>query len=355
MLKLIKESFKLLWCQHSRFLLFLFITLLSAPVAKSQTQTIISREFEREMANYGTGNNDSTLLSTKLSLLPGWMYKRFPDQTDTIYILGISDPGLNDSLAHRQAIFRALAFGALANLTRFDLLSDFYSQSKGLGSTSKYEEIYRFSTTFCGNISNQSILNYTILPSSEAIVLMAIPVVKTEDSTNKNMSIDAVLYNNEMDLLSGNKISKKVDISIQKRNIDQTILIDASSFYQLDGKATGMKCLFPQSQTAYNQYEYYYTTSDSWHEADTANVRGTTYKQGLWIAYTSQMLDLLSIQAKKIVKDSQTLRENTHTSTDEIIREKASSCLLWRIKDIDICNQEMKVKMTISEFKTRSE
>jgi len=355
MLKLIKYSLILLWCQHSRLLLMLFILYLIVPLAKSQSQTIISREFDQEMANYGIGSNDSTLLSTKLSLLPAWMYNSFSDQTDTIFIFGISDPGLNDSLAHHQAILRALALAALANLTSFDFLSDFYSQSKDLGSSSKYEEIYRFSASFSGNISNQSILNYTTLPSGEAIVLMAIPIIKTGDSLNKNMLIEAVLYNNETDIVSGNKMSKKVDINIRKITTDQTILIDAISFYQLDGKATGMKCLFPQSQSAYNQYEYYYTTSDSGHKADTAYVHGTTYKQGLWIAYTSQILDLLSVQAKKIGKNSQTLRENTHTSTVEIIREQAHSCLLWRIKYIDIYNQDMKVNMHISEFKTHPE
>jgi len=152
MLKLIQESFKLLWCQHSRFLLLFYITLLIFPAAKSQSQTIISREFDQEMANYGTGSNDSTLLSTKLSLLPAWMYNSFPDQADTIFILGISDPGLNDSLAHHQAILRALALAALANHSSFDFLSDFYSQSKDLGSSSKYEEIYRFSASFSAKI-----------------------------------------------------------------------------------------------------------------------------------------------------------------------------------------------------------
>lgn len=63
-------------------------------------------------------------------------------------------------------------------------------------------------------------------------------------------------------------------------------------------KATGMRCSLPQSQAAFNRYEFYYTTGDSPHAADSTETPGTTCKQGLWIAYVSQIMEQLSMQAK---------------------------------------------------------
>ena len=350
MMALVINSFKLLWNHHSRLTLLLFAALLILPSARSQTNTTISHDFDKEMSNYGTVNVDTTLLSTSLSTVPPWMNGRFPEQSDTLYVFGISDPGLNDTVARQQAVFRALALGAMAKITDCEHISDFYSQEKGAGTGSKYEEIYRFSAYFSGKRPTPVKLSDTILASSEAIVLLGIPIKNLHNNSKKNIRIEAFLYNNEADIIYRNKMSRKVDISIQKRDSNEKVILDASYFYQINGRATGMRSLFPRSQFFYNNYEFYYTNSLPEKESDSSNFHGTTCKQGLWIAYVSEILEQLSLQTKMLTKESQVLRDQTEDTSTELLRERSRTRLSWRIKEIDIHDNKMWVNLTISKF-----
>ncbi|MFH0893553.1 MAG: hypothetical protein V2A54_03865 [Bacteroidota bacterium] len=350
MVTLVRYYLKQLLNQNSWLPLLLFTDLLLPPVAWTQTNTAISRDFDKEMADYATGSPDTTLLPTALSPIPPWMNMRFPEQRDTLYIFGISDPGLIDTIARQQAVLRAVALGAMADATNSEHFSDFYSQEKGSGTDSKYEEIYRFSADFSGKIPTLTILNDTILFTTEAIVLLSIPIKNLQDSVMKNIRFEAILYNNEADIMYGNKMSKKIDISIRKRNTDEMLVLDAISFYQINGKATGLRCSFPQSQAVYNHYEFYYTNSHSEQKADSAAFHGTTCKQGLWIAYVSQIMDHLSMQTKMLSKESQVMRDKTEDASAELLRERSRTRLSWRINAIDVHDDKMRVNMTISKF-----
>ncbi len=350
MMTFVRLGLKMLRNHHNRLLFLFFLTLLVIPAVRSQTNTAISRDFDKEMVIYKTDNTDSTLRPTSLSKIPAWMNSRFPEQGDTLYVFGISDPGLNDTIARQQAIFRGMALGAMAKVTDCEHFSDFYSQAKGSGTDSKYEEIYRFSADFSGKSMTPVILNDTILSSSEAIVLLGIPAKSIHSSRKKNMRIEAVLYNNEADIMYGNKMSRKVDINILKRDSNEKIIIDGSYFYQMNGRATDMRCLFPQSQAVYDRYEFYYNDRASTHQTDSSGVSGTTCKQGLWIAYVSEILEYLSMQTKMLSNESQVLRDKTEDATVEILRERSRTRLLWKIGDIDIHDNKMRVNLTISTY-----
>jgi hypothetical protein len=350
MLAFCRYSLNLIWNQHSRLPLLLFIAFFIPIAARSQTNTAIHRNFDKEMAQYGTTSPDTTLLSTVLSPIPPWMKGHFTEQRDTLYVFGISDPGLQDSIARKQAILRAVALGAMAKGTECDHFSDFYSQEQRSGTDSKYEEIYRFSSGFSDTIPTQNILKDVILSSSEAVVLIGIPIGNLQDDLIKNIRMEVVLYNNETDIMYGNIMSKKVDICIRKRNTDEMLILDASSFYQINGKATGMRCSFPQSQAVYNRYEFYYATANSLDQADSIGICGTTCKQGLWIAYVSQIMEQLSMQAKMLAKESQGLRDKTEDTSTELLRERSRTRLSWRIRAIDIHDDKMRVNMTSSKF-----
>lgn len=345
-----RYNLNLRWNHHGPLPLLLFIALMVAPAAWSQNNRSVYLDFDKEMANSGPDSAGTAKLSTTFSIMPSWFNMQLPEEEDTLFVFGISDPGLNDTLAHHQAVFRALAFGALANVTSCEHFSDFYSQEKGFATNSKYEEIYRFSADFSAKISISTIISDTILPSSEAIVLLGIPRKNLQNDSMKNIIIEAVLYNTEADVASGKKMSKKIDVSIGKRATDEMLIIDAGSFYQINGRATGMRCSFPQSQYAYDRYEFYYVSENSTHEADSTEALGTTCKQGLWIAYVSQIMEQLSMQAKMLINDLQAVRDKTDDTSTELLRERSRTRLSWRINTIDIHDDKMWVNMTTSKF-----
>lgn len=144
--------------QHGRFSLLLSVAFFIAITARPQTHTNIHRNFDIEMARYGATSLDTTFLPTVIFTIPPWKKDHFPEQRDTLYVIGISDPGLQDSIARAPAFFRALALGSMAHETEGDHFSDFYSQGQKSGTDSKYEEIYRFSSVFSNNVPTPTIL-----------------------------------------------------------------------------------------------------------------------------------------------------------------------------------------------------
>jgi len=144
--------------QHGRLSLLLSVAFFTAITARPQTHTTIHRNFDIEMARYAATSPDTTFLSTVISTIPPWIKEHFPEQRDTLYVIGISDPGLQDSIARTQAFLRALALGSMAHETECDHFSDFYSQGQKSGTDSKYEEIYRFSSVFSDNVPPPTIL-----------------------------------------------------------------------------------------------------------------------------------------------------------------------------------------------------
>lgn len=327
-------------------LIFLFNTIASI----SQDVPAVNRDFENEMQTYPAGNSFKSLPQTTRCLIPDWVYANLPESGDTIFILGISDPGLHDTLAHQQAFIRAVALGSLACKTDCDHLSDWYKQSAGDENESTYAEIYRFSSKFAINPNNARIIQEIILGSTEVILLVGIPMQNIKSLILKDARVEALIYNNEADIVFGNQTSQKIDFSIQKRYNNEMIVLDESSFYQVNGKATGIRCFFPDSQTLFNSYEFYYTSGRPKQEAESNISNGTTCRQGLWIAYISQILEHLSMQAKLQCKDSESVNDNMEHSSRELLREKSRTLLTWRLNNIVIQDHKMKVNVNISKL-----
>ena len=350
MVTLFRFSSGLRWNHHSRLPLLLFaFVLLSLPL-RAQTISVISSDFDTEMSGYIMGTDDTTLLPTSRSPVPPWICSGLPMQNDTLYVMGISDPGLADSVARRQAILRAVALGAMENGTKCKHLTDFFSQAKGVESDSKYQEIYCFTAGFSENLPPPGIIKDTILPSTEAIVLVAIPKKHLQKNHVKNMWAEAYFYNNDAAISNGNNISRTFDVSIREKKSYDTLVLDACSFYQLNGKASGMRCLWPKSQFVYNHYEFYYTTGQSVPFTDSVDFHGTTCKQGLWIAYVSQIMENLSMQTKRLVQESMNVTSNASLRSAELVRERSQCRLSWRINDLSIRDDKMLVNLSVSSF-----
>jgi len=110
------------------------------------------------------------------SRIPAWLCEPLQVGPDKFLVVGISDPGLSDSVARQQAFIRGVALGSLAIRSECSYLCDFFTKEVKRGTDSKYEEIYRFSTLFSGDLDEINILADTILRSKEAVLLLEMPL-----------------------------------------------------------------------------------------------------------------------------------------------------------------------------------
>ena len=293
------------------------------------------------------------------SSLPDWMFQELSHQPGGLRVIGISDPGLSDSVARQQAFLRGLALAAFADEAHGSFLSDLFSREDDEGNKSRYEEIYHLTGKYAGDPEVVTLLHEKFLASGECIQLLHIPIrentsrpgdsadaeKKMEDSdkstprdtrgisehTYPTFLSEIYLYIREIqsDRTSGmiRKYSWNILLSGRRDLVDaagervkeDTVVLDDLSFFRINRKASGIRSSLVAGQIAYDSLEFYYTgRKEPPSDADV----GSTMVNGLWIAYLTDIMEKASIFIKQ--KGDETARVTDHTSSMfmELNREK---------------------------------
>ena len=129
--------------------------------------------------------------------LPDW-FLTIP-QSDQIYIysLGISDPGMDEESASKQAIMRAKALIALTNHPKITSIIDNYSGEKVVKGndkfTTKYENLYRIESIIFASDSQFEQIEYDYNSFGEAMVLMRFEISSMPE-TSDTIHVSAEFY-----------------------------------------------------------------------------------------------------------------------------------------------------------------
>ncbi len=280
------------------------------------------------------------------SRIPAWLCEPLQVGQDKFLVVGISDPGLSDSVARQQAFIRGVALGSLAIRSECSYLCDFFTKEVKKGADSKYEEIYRFSTLFSGDLDEINILADTILRSKEAVLLLEMPLKGSRPAMDALLIVETVLYNREFDVSQRKRLMRKHEFSLQLKMGDDLHLLDDLSFFRLNRKATGIATSIPRSQVAYDSLEYYYGSSGSSGRSDDQFQTGTSTTQGLWIAYLSQILEQISLCVNKASNETARVSDRTSATSIELNREKKFLMLSWRVHKLIVEDQRLRVDFT---------
>ena len=286
------------------------------------------------------------------SRIPAWLYEPLQVGPDRLLVLGISDPGLPDSIARQQAFIRGVAIGSLAIHSKCSYLCDFYTKEVKRGADSKFQEIYRFSTLFSGDLDEINVVADIILKSNEAILVLEIPLKGSGSSKDELLIVETVLYNQEKDVSGRKRMMRKYDFTLQLDMDGDLHDLDDISFFRLNRKANGIKTSLPQSQVAYDSLEYYYSSHGLSGQLDDQFNPGTSTTQGLWIAYLSQILEQISLFVNEASSETAKVSDQTNAISVELNREKRIIYLTWRMHKLILEDQRLRVDFTCnsSEF-----
>ena len=285
----------------------------------------------------------ATSLPAVYSRIPAWLCEPLQVGPDRLLAIGISDPGLPDSIARQQAFIRGVALGSLAIRSDCSYLCDFYTKEVKKGADSKFEEIYRFSTLFSGDLDEINILADTVLSSKEAVLLLEIPIKGSKPAIDARLIVETVLYNHEFEVSGRKRLMRKHEFTLQLDMDGDLHNLDDISFFRLNRKATGIEASIQQSQLAYDSLEFYYRSSGSSDTPDDQGQSGTSTTQGLWIAYLSQILEQISLCVNKASDQTARVSDRTSTTSLELNREKKMLLLSWRVHKFILEDQRLYV------------
>lgn len=280
------------------------------------------------------------------SKVPAWLFESLTDPVHASLAIGISDPGLPDSVARQQAFLRGIAMGAMAAGSKGAHLGDLFTREQNLQADMKYEEIYRFTSDFAGDLRTVQLLSDTILRSGEAILALALPASTTEHQGDSILSMELFLYNHEFEVDGKQQLLRKYEFTINLWTGNDLYNLDHLSFYRLNRKATGIECSMPRSLEAYTTSEYYYGMPGSGKQHDSLQEPGTSTCQGLWIALLSQLLDQVSFCVKEAIRETEKVSDQTQHLTLELNREKEKLFLNWKLNRLIPGDQKLTLDLS---------
>lgn len=328
-------------------LLFLFYTIQSSFAQESLPGNSIYQAFDKEMDKQVITNTDTRKHKTLRSQLPEWWGQIPEETTDTVYSMGISDPGLPDSTAFNQAFIRACALVSLANSCVATHLSEFYFKSRSAQSNSKYEEMCRLSSDIQFNPGQCKILRSAKLKSREVILLMSFPK-KNRENEVVPLFCKGYQYAFTTDIEGSDKMIWKYQCIIgTNRNKTPIFRTDTVTFYQYNMKFIGVKNLCQKMNSAKKQTDYYYTSVTGQTADDKSNAY-TDCTSGLWIALMNRIFLQTSYFVKKRTNQTQVVRDQTGTGGNELEREKTEYKTSIQIRQIEVKMNGLRIYTNLS-------
>ncbi len=297
--------------------------------------------FRQEMEAYQPAGEFKKRKAIKSPLPKSW--NQIPSSTaDTIYFPGISDPGLPDSTAFRQAFLRAAGLAALANGCQGTYLSDLYFKSRFSTTQSRYEDMYRFSAGSSLRFSDIRVVKSFRLKSKEIFVLIAAPKLNKRGPNLLNLSGNLYNYN------VGDVLVRRIDCTV---NPSSTFFpgsfVDSLTFYQYNYNFSNIRNLRNDWGAVTDGFDYFYSGNIDKNISEKGG-KWSSCRYGLWIATLYQIFDALNNYIFRISDQTQTLNEQGNLVRSQLTREKTDLWLKFSIKDIFVRDNSLMVKLSIS-------
>lgn len=307
----------------------------------------IQKIFDEEMEKYTpTARNGNTLKPLRSILPENWNY--IPVSTnDTIYIIGISDPGIPPGVALEQAMLRATGLASMALGCRGEHFSDFFLKSNAAHTDSKFEEIYQISASTANHPTSSVVHRSFLLKSGEQMVVAAIPLNESNSGMDPTLT-HGYLYQYDATFGGAMQIIRRVSYTTTCESPAHPVISpDSVSFYLVNKRFTGIRNLQQKISPAMT-FDYSYLCPDREQPVSDSAYAGSTCRSGLWIALLDQIWEQLSYYLKKHSAQTRKVQDYSPDLSSELNRETNSLNLKFIIEQIRLSENKLIVKTNIT-------
>ena len=321
----------------------------TGPGSDSRSNSTLYTIFDQELEKYTPGTNDLKNLKPLKSPLPAWLSSSLKTTPDTLFMIGISDPGLPDSLARNQALSRAFSLALLSHRCKGSFLSDYYIKSKHLNTDSKFEELYLFSAKSRFDPGICTVIRSTKLRSREVIVVVAIPLTVFRSMAGDSLFTDGYLYSYDMSAQTRKSLIRKMACRIHFTGETLTATNpDSLSFYHVNKRFTGIRNLFSKQIPERYRYDYFYSSINiPSSSASRSRMSSSSCKSGLWITFLDQLYEQLAFYMKSHSNQLQLVQDQTTGLRNELNREKMILDMTFTIGTLSIYENNLRVSIDI--------
>ncbi len=328
-------------------ILLFFVSLLNAQV--NQTSKTQIKEIEKNKSDFentfienfqttSQNNNPNNLVNTTPCYLPGWMLNPPKATNDNLYIIGISDPGMDSTTAIELAVLRAKTIIALLNNSNIKNVTDYYSNIQSQTHKNMFEYYSQIFASY--NVGNETIIKKFYTKYNEAIVLINIPANDTTLFAKDSITLNCELYKMDMNMEYGTQYEAMFNINTKKYNDDTC----SNSHYVLTEVNGNNDVLTEYLNNKITIPNYYFNYKFSENDSSNIQLKADT---GLWKEYIkSILLKILNLSQINSVK-IKTLAEDYSSIYEKMTREISNNNLQFNIDAIQITNNKLDVKLNV--------
>ncbi len=313
----------------------------------SPSSSSMQKIFDEEMEKYiPTARNGNPMKPLRSILPENW--NSFPVRTeDTIYMIGISDPGIPPEVAHGQAMLRATGLAALTMGCRGEHFSDYFLKSSAAHTDSKFEEIYQITASTAIHPSSVVVHRSSLLKSGEQMVIAAIPLHYMDSGRDPTLT-HGYLYQYDAVFGGAMQIIRRVSYTTSCESPSHpSISPDSVSFYLVNKRFTGIRNL-QQKISPETTFDYYYLCPGPEQPDSTSGYTGSTCRSGLWIALLDQIWEQLSFYLKNHSAQTRKVQDSSPDQSNELNRETNGLNLQFIIEQIRLSENKLMVKTNIT-------
>ncbi len=349
------------------FLLFIVFFLFSGLIYSQQVKTgaedkksgnienayeNFRQTFDKEIGSYpGKSEPEEVKYVSflKPSALPDWFFSPIDFDNEHIFVAGISDPGLDSTVALMQATLRAKALLAiLYNSEIKNITDDYTNEHKGDKNAWKFTTYSQIKSKLNYSGSLFRIVKKAYTGFGEAIILAAFPVNLPIETT----LTDSLLINTEIFLCEkglGDDINLYSFYSLEGRNYQQPG--DEPDLFESQLHKTGKSIEISSSindetfELEYGRFKYFFDKETNYiSETEEFSFSKTDMRNGLWPAFLTCFLRQIEL-SEKYTTEIKNMGDLYTGKFEHLTREVSKNNLGFRIDKIFIKDNDLYLRL----------
>ncbi len=260
--------------------------------------------------------------------------------------IGISDPGLDSTVAYEQAYLRALQMYALHQGIEAKGMSDYFKNEKGATYTSKYQEMYRLQSNCKINETAIQVVNKYELNSGEVILFLVVDSKKSHDSEELEIDLEINIFNHEIEEFGSPKSEGIIEIrsSLKQVGIEK----NASEHFKIIhfGKnGIHANSFFSGGSIDSENLKFFYNKEDGCKFDSIPDNFGTVTYEGLWPAIIQNMFSQLTPYLNEYIKNVKSVGDRYNNELMKLDRGSGWINFCLKIKKLYQKNNFLKIEI----------
>ncbi len=281
--------------------------------------------------------------------LPEWLFNLPVSTSNTLYVLGISDPGMEEEKAFQLAELRAKAIIAVFFKSKVTFIIDNYSNERIDENrdefTTRYENLFSIVSTLSDSHSNFEIVNKEYTSFGEAIVLLKFsPRITKEKPDQIKLEINS--YEVERQKYNTFEIEEKFDItgSLIEAVNDSSKSNFYYSFHSLNNLfEISSKYMDEEYQFPYYSFKYQGQSTDDKSIFETSINNKLNY--GIWKAYIETLVQKIFNMSLVFAVDIKRVGDDYSSKTQNFSREVSEANMSFRLNKFYIYNNRLSLEL----------